>query len=133
MDERLGVVDIDERLGVAILKANKTQFRRLAMDPRDPHPHPKAYALQLLYSPPAVYSGRVLPGHPRRFEHIDTPVTCDFSARLAGRRSYQLQSKAWEWGGKYVPPVRYADLLWTQLTLHPAERPRNSDVPARKM
>ena len=80
MDERLGVVHIDEDLDIAILKAHKTKFRRLALDLRDPLPYSKAYALQLLNSPPAVYSGRVLPGQPRRFEqHIDTPVACGFS------------------------------------------------------
>lgn len=80
MDERLGVVHIDEDLDIAILKAHKTKFRRLALDLRDPLPYSKAYALQLLYSPPAVYSGRVLPGQPRRFEqHIDTPVACGSS------------------------------------------------------
>ena len=49
------------------------------MDLRDWLSNSKAYALQLLYSPPAVYSGRVLPGQPRHFEHIDMPVACGLS------------------------------------------------------
>ena len=74
------VSSIDPYVDIAILKSTKTQFRRLALDVRDPLPYSKAYTLHLLCDSPTVYTDRVLPGQPEKLkQHIDTPICEGFS------------------------------------------------------